>query len=673
MKQSVTVRLFFLILFPLLITTHAIGEEKKSNADLLRETTKALTFNELFERANTLAGSDPTQAASFYRQALAINRNYPQVHYNLGICLSHLGNDDQALASFNDALRLQASYAKAHLQRGIILKKQQKPFEALEALTHAVHHDKDSWDAYLQLGLAYRDISQFDDAIKNMQKSIALNPTNINALFELATTYHMIDNSPACLSLYKKVLTISPNNLSALYNYGFTLKKMGDIEQALAIYDRVIKKDPNYAQAHFSRSLAYLTLGDFEKGWAEYEWRWKSYNETPNKYNSPLWDGSNPAGKTVLIYAEQGLGDTFQFIRYGQLLKQDGARVIALVQRPLKAIITLCPYLDTVITADDPVPAHDAHIALMSLPLLYKTRVDTVPDTIPYLHADEKLTTHWQQELAHDSSFKIGICWQGNANYRTQFLRQAVAAKSMQLQDFMPLAAIPGVRLYSIQKITGTDQVHIIDQQVHLFDESFDREHGRFMDTAAVIHNLDLVITIDTSIAHLAAGLGTPTWVLLPYPADWRWLLNTNDTPWYPNMRLFRQTTVGDWQTPMYTITTLLTPLVALSQQVRSGNAINVADILDAYTLLQPRTIPTVLLTQKKNICYENSALAQALIAELVTINTDIWKLEQMLHQKPQSLFDNSFIQLAQKAYESATRKLHIKAQLNTLNNQIKS
>jgi hypothetical protein len=225
----------------------------------------------------------------------------------------------------------------------------------------------------------------------------------------------------------------------------------------------------------------------------------------------------------------------------------------------------LCPYIDSVISTEDPLPAFDVQAPLMSLPHILKTKIETIPLEIPYIFADENLTEYWKEKLSQDKNFKVGVCWQGNSNYSTPLLRATVALKSIEAQQFAPLCTVPGVSLYSLQKTTGTDQLENLPKHMKLitFDDTFDQAHGRFMDTAAVMKNLDLIITVDTSISHLSSAMGIPTWVMIPNPPDWRWMINRNDTPWYPDMRLFRQPTPGDWDSVLKTITQELQKKVA--------------------------------------------------------------------------------------------------------------
>jgi len=407
-------------------------------------------------------------------------------------------------------------------------------------------------DTHYRIGHLLCRLERYDESCTHLQNAIELQPKHISALLELANICTMLDQSEKSLELYQRVLELLPNARAPLYNYGYTLKRLGRFQEAIEVYNKVIDQEPDYALAHFGRAVSYLTLGDFEHGWPDYEWRWKAYDEPLPVYEQPRWDGSDPAGKRILMYAEQGLGDTLQFIRYAQLLKERGAYVIFQAQKPLKTLLSRCDYLDVVIAPHDVIPPFDVHIPLMSLPFLCGTRLATVPASIPYITADPELVALWKQYLDKDPNFKIGICWQGNAFYTNQFLRQAVAAKSMTVHTFAPIGRLPGVSLYSLQKISGTEQLATLEGfSVHEFGPDFDESHGRFMDTAAVICNLDLIITVDTSIAHLAAALRKPVWMPLPQPADWRWMLERADTPWYPNMRLFRQTTPGDWESVM--------------------------------------------------------------------------------------------------------------------------
>jgi tetratricopeptide (TPR) repeat protein len=481
------------------------------------------------------------------------------------------------------------------------LYKEGKKDKAITYYKKTLSLDPNNIEANHHLGNALREIEMINEAVLFYRKALELDPQNLLVILELANSLNMLDLDDESLDLYIKALEINPTFPAALHNFAFTLKKKGFVAEAIDVFHKLLNRYPNYALARFNLSTAYLTMGDFERGWEEYEWRWQAYNESPKKFEKPLWDGCSLNGKTILVYAEQGLGDTFQFIRYIPLLKAQGAQVIFETQQPLATILRLCPYIDHVTIPGMKKPEFDYHIALMTLPLLFKTRIETVPANIPYLYADQNLVTLWKNKLSTDKNFKIGICWNGNSKYPTQALRRSVMAKALPLKSLAELSSIPGVSLYSLQKMDGMDQLREIPQNtIKQFDEDFDVKNGRFMDTAAVMKNLDLIITCDTSIAHLAGALGVPVWLLLPKPADWRWIINRDDTPWYPNMRLFNQETPHDWQTVFETIRTELTKEVVTfgkQKQITKVSDPEIEDVIKS-TLSRIHKSPSAQSTQ---------------------------------------------------------------------------
>lgn len=400
-----------------------------------------------------------------------------------------------------------------------------------------------------------KDASYYDPIRYYYTAASTTKPNDVACAVEYAHTLAHAQRDAEAIEAYEHILRQDPTMTDVLNNFGFVLARSGRVAEAIEMYKRSLREN-DCALTHLNLGIAYLTHGDLEHGFREYEWRWAAFDEPHDTFPRPTWDGCDLKGKRIYVHAEQGFGDTFQFIRYLFLLKKMGAFVIFNTQAPLKALLRLCPYIDILITSEDPFPDFDYYSPLLSLPTLFNTRLDTVPAPIPYLYAHEQLVQEWKQRLANDKNYKIGICWQGNAAYQNSLVQNIVAAKSCKLEYFSILAAIPGVTLYSLQKIHGMDQITdgAENSFVHIFDATFDERDGRFMDTAAVIKNLDLVITIDTSIGHLAAALGVPTWILLPEPADWRWMRSQTDTPWYPNVRLFRQQTPGDWTTVMHTV-----------------------------------------------------------------------------------------------------------------------
>lgn len=493
------------------------------------------------------------EAIAFYKQALALNPTSAQLFFNLGQALYHLKNYPAALYAYKLAIKHKNDHYRAWMQVGKVMIDVKQYDDALEPLKRSLLIEPKNGDARILLARVYNDKHLFNTAIELIQEGLQLEPNHINLYFELGNVYNLVNRLEESLAIYQNLDRHLPDNQSILYNIGFTFKKMGLLAESLPYYNRTLELNPTHAEAFFSRGLAYLVIGDFEKGWEGYEWRYSRPSQgSLRTYDAPRWDGSDLGGKRILIHAEQGLGDTFQFIRYAKLIKAKNGFVIAAVQKPLVTIMRLCEYIDEVVSVDETPPSFDVHSPLMSLPHVLKTRLDTVPDEIPYLYADENLVAEWKEKLSHDKNFKIGVCWQGNNNYATPLLRTTVAQKSVHPRQLEPLCQVPGVSVYSLQKTTGTDQLKDLPDTMNIitFDGDFDQSHGRFMDTAAVIRNLDLVITVDTSLSHFSAALGTPTWVMLPNPADWRWMLDKTDSPWYPDvLRLFKQPTPGAWTT----------------------------------------------------------------------------------------------------------------------------
>ncbi len=521
------------------------------------------SFEALSKHANNFfVAKQYDEAIAFYKQAIALNPTSAQLFFNIGQALYYAQHYPEALEAYKKTVRYKNNHHRAYVQMAQVLLDVKQPNDAIKPLQQALILEPNNPEARLMLARIYNEKRHFGKAIETITEGLALEPTHINLTFELANTYNLINRLDEALTLYQNLDQRLPNNQSILYNIAFTYKKLGHLDKALPFYNKTLELNPNHAEALFSRGLAYLVIGDFEKGWHGYEWRYNRPSQgSLRNYDQPRWDGSNLHGKTILIHAEQGLGDTFQFIRYAKLVKEKNGTVIVAVQQPLVTIIKRCKYIDHVISLNDTPPHFDVHAPIMSLPYILKTTLETIPNEHPYLYADETLTTHWKNQLTEDKNFKIGICWQGNDKYATPLLRATVAQKSVHPQEFAPLSKIPGISLYSLQKTTGTDQLNTIEDTIKIitFDGDFDQSNGRFMDTASVMKNLDLIITVDTSICHLAAGLGVATWVLLPNPADWRWMMDRTDTPWYPTMRLFKQHTPGDWETMIQEVAQELT------------------------------------------------------------------------------------------------------------------
>lgn len=524
-----------------------------------------IDFETAFNQANTFFQQyNHDEAIRYYTHAIELNNTCAQAYFNRGIVFLDKDNHDNAINDFEMALKYNPHYTKAHIHLGKALETKQRFETATEHFQKAIELEPTSCNALLSLARTLFEQEHYDEAEKHLENVLEIEPNNLEALLGLGNIFSINQQFEKALGNYQKMLELLPEESSIRYNIAYTLKRLGHIEKSIAMYNSVIEKKPDYAEAHFGLGLAYLVSENFELGWQEYEWRWKRTSSKPRNLSKPQWDGSDICGKTIVIHAEQGLGDTFQFIRYARVLKEQGATVIAAVQDQLIPLLSFCPYIDIVLSLWSQFPPYDVHAPLMTLPLIMKTTIDTIPSAdTPYLFAKQKLIEHWHKQLENNTDFKIGICWQGNKSYQSRFLKAAVAAKSIHLSLFEPIASIPGVTMYSLQQINGTEQLKELHSfSIVTFDKHFDKDNGRFMDTAALMKNLDLIITIDTSIAHLAGGLGVPVWLLLPNPPDWRWLLNRLDTPWYSTVHLFRQPVTGDWESVMEDVLSALRNLL---------------------------------------------------------------------------------------------------------------
>jgi Flp pilus assembly protein TadD len=451
----------------------------------------------------------PEEAIAGFRAALRLRPDYSEAHYNLANTLGELGRRDEAAACYREALRLRPNYPEALNNLGLALTEAGRPGEAAVLLRQAVRLRPAFPEGHNNLGLALADLGRFDAAIQHYEQVLGLKPEYADAHANLAGCY----------------------------------MNQGRLEEAIACYDLALRLQPDSASAHWNRALALLLAGDYERGWMEYEWRWQRKATQRRFFSQPLWDGTSLEGRTILLWCEQGLGDAIQFVRYVPLVKKHGGRVVLACPDILARLFSTVSGVDQLVAEGGVLPPFDVQAPLMSLPAILHTTLATVPADVPYLAADPERVARWRSRLEAVDGFKVGIAWQGN------LLHKWDRHRSIPLSCFAPLADVPGVRLVSLQKGPGAEQVQALAGRLPVMDYSADLDMaGAFVDTAAILRCLDLVITTDTAIAHLAGALGAPVWLALSTVVDWRWLLGREDTLWYPSMRLFRQRTLGDWQ-----------------------------------------------------------------------------------------------------------------------------
>ncbi len=392
----------------------------------------------------------------------------------------------------------------------------------------------------METAAEYQKNEQFAQAIACYEDILQHDPINLNAYFQAGCCYLAIGDKEKTINAFTKILEFNPDLLSVKYNLAYAHKTFGDLDTAIAMYQEIIAIDPTYDQAQLGLGFAYVTRGNLQLGWQQHKRYLIQSGKNGDKLRQLLED-DDIVYKTIVLSFEGGLGDTLNFIRYAQELKNMGTNIIVSCQPQLIPLLSRCSYIDQLIPSGKSVPAHDAQATLMTLPAIFSDAAFCIPNEIPYLFADPALTAHWRQQLAHDTNFKVGICWQVDAH--NDLSKLPIGRRGYPLEQFAVLGDLENVSFYSLQKYDGVEQLTAVPSHFTLrVLDDLDEHAGPFMDTAALINNLDLVITVDTATAHLAGALGCKVWLLHPYAtADWRWIHGRTDSYWYPTMRIFRQ------------------------------------------------------------------------------------------------------------------------------------
>jgi tetratricopeptide (TPR) repeat protein len=483
------------------------------------------------------------EAKRCFTEALRHHPNSADAHNNLGVVLHEQNRHDEAAASFYQALALEPEFASAHNNLGRLCEKRGRLDEAAARFRLALCYQPGNAVFHNNLGNALTLRSYAEEALRSYQQAVRLQPAEPVYHSNLANAFLLMGRPEDAEASCRLALRVRPDHVDARHNLAISLASQGKFDEALTHNAEALRLDPEHAGARNCRALWWLQAGDFARGWPEYEWRWKVRGVKPREFAEPTWDGAPLAGRTILLYAEQALGDSIQFIRYAPLIKARGGQVIVECQRLLARLLHTCAGIDQIVPRGSALPHFDVQAALLSLPGILGTTLETVPAKVPYLAADPALEESWRRDLGHGGDLKIGITWQGSATFAGDRMRSAP------LRHFAPLARVPSARLFSLQKGPARDQICAVAREFTVIDlgSTLDEGGGAFLDTAAVMMNLDLVITTDTSIAHLAGALGVPVWVALAVGADWRWLHEREDSPWYPSMRLFRQKWLHDW------------------------------------------------------------------------------------------------------------------------------
>jgi tetratricopeptide (TPR) repeat protein len=475
--------------------------------------------------------------------ALKIKPDAPDALMNLANVLHALKRDGEALAALDKALALRPGDPGTIHHRGNALITLNRPAEALDCFEAVLAREPRHVDALINRGVALAALDRPAEALASFDAALASAPSPAGALYNRGNALLALGRNAEALAAFDRTLAATPNHVGALNNRGRALQGLNRHDEAVKSLDRAIALQKDYADAHFNRALSLLTLGDLARGFAEYEWRWKRSGmvDSRRNYRGALWLGEYPlGGKTILLHAEQGLGDTVQFARYAPLLARGGAKVVLEVQAELKPLLSALDGVAACHARGETLPLYDVHCPLGSLPLALKTDGASIPAEIPYLHADETRLAKWRPRLEALPGKRVALAWAGHARHANDRNR------SIALHQLAPLFALDGIAIVSIQRELRDGDASALarfPRVTHLGEELAD-----MADTAAVIALADLTLAVDTSVAHVAGAMGCPLSVMLPFTPDWRWTLQGEHSPWYPRARLYRQPIAGDWQ-----------------------------------------------------------------------------------------------------------------------------
>ena len=531
-------------------------------------------------------------AVDLIGRAIAHGGDPSHFHANLGLALAGLKRFDEALASFERALAARADYAEALCHRGDTLRQLGRLDEALASYDQALAARPDFAAAFSDRGNVLKAMRRFADALASYDRALALNPDFVGALSNRAVTLQALDRLDEALASCDRALALDADRVEALINRASVLQELRRFDEALATYDRAAAIAPDHAEAQTNRAFLLLLTGDFARGWPAYEWRRKLPSWVERGFTQPEWSGEDIAGKRLLLHAEQGFGDTIQFARYALLAAARGAQVTLAVQPPLVPLLAGLPGV-AVIPDRDPLPPFDRHCSLLSLPRAFATTLDTIPGGVPYVAAPADRIAAWAPHLPQDG-LRIGLAWSGHpANTKDH-------ERSIPFAHLAPLLALPGTRFVSLQKDVRTADADALERCADILDLRNDLRD--FADTAAIIAQLDLVITVDTAVAHLAGAMGKPVWVLLPRVPDFRWLLDRDDSPWYPSARLFRKAGMDTWDALIARVAAEL----AARATVSSGSALTPVDA----STWSACSFASAFATPSRHIAYSTDIIA---------------------------------------------------------------
>jgi tetratricopeptide (TPR) repeat protein len=615
------------------------------------------------------------EAIAAYRQATAGKPDIPEAHLRIVVAFEKKREIDEAIAAYGQAIAWNPVYAEAYFGLGNALKSKGKLDEAIAAYRRAIEITPGLVSAYANLGIVLNDKGSVDEAIVAFRQAIAIKPDYAAAHSNLGLALKEKGFIDDAIAAYRQAIVIKPDFAAAHSNLGLALKEKGLIDEAISAQRRAIAIKPDFPEAHFGLAVTLLINGDHAEGWREYEWRWKGgtwEKITPREFIQPLWQGEDIAHKTLLVHAEQGHGDTLQFVRLIPMLAQRCKRVVLEARSQLVALLRRAGLPATIVAKGEQLPDFDFHLPLLSAPAVLGTTEATIPTDVPYLSAEPARVAGWGDKIGTERGLKVGLVWAGNPKHKNDRNR------SIAVEQLQPMLAVPGVRWFSLQVGERAGDLRrlspgaVADLSSRLTD---------FAETAAAIANLDLVVTVDTAVAHLAGALGRPVWVLLPFAPDWRWLLGREDSPWYPTARLFRQCRPGDWDEVFARIAAEL----ASARMGRTGEPllipVAIGELADKITLLEIKAERIAEPAKLRNIRSELEQLhavwqqrgpvdpvVNGLLAELKDANETLWVIEDDIRDcERRREFGPRFIELARAVYRHNDRRAELKRQINEL------
>ncbi len=595
--------------------------------------------------------------------------------HNHGAALRQIGRHAEAAESFKQAVLFQPADAESWFSHGDVLSKLEQFPLALDCLDQALFIAPDHAGALAAKGFVLHRLKRYDDALTAYEAALALKGDDAETWLNMGVLCQEGGAPIDALSCYDTALALRPDFADGWSNRAKALQELGRLDQAVASFDEALRLRPDDAVLTLDRGMCKLLGGDFAGGWADYEVRLRNRNggPTPNP-RWPIWRGEPIRGRKLLVTAEQGYGDTFQFMRYVAVLAGMGAEVTLHVPRAMLPVLASLRRICAVTATTTPADRFDFQIALLSLPHRLGTDAKSIPGRVPYLSADPALETEWGARIGKEG-FRIGIAWQGNPAFRND------GRRSIPLQSFLPLTEIRGVRLISLQRRDGLEQLEAMPdaQAIERLPDHVDK-NGAFLDTAAVLANLDLVIASDSAIAHLAGALGRPVWLALNHVPDWRWQMRGQICPWYPTMRLFRQQREGDWGGVFAELhDALKTHLAALSPDTPMIPC-SLGELIDKITILEIKSERIVDIGKLRFVQNELSQLRIVrashgvdtrlayLTQELKQVNEALWDIEDGIRLcEAEGDFTERFIAFARAVYVNNDRRAELKREINLL------